>query len=705
MKYIFSLFLLYFVLASCSQEKKQNTQTFKHTNDLINESSPYLLQHAHNPVDWKPWNEETLELAKKENKLIIVSIGYSACHWCHVMEHESFENDSVAAIMNENFINIKVDREERPDVDQVYMHAVQLLTGSGGWPLNCITLPDGRPVFGGTYFEKDQWMKVIQDISDLYKKSPEKVIGFAENLTEGIKSTELITVSKKPAEFKNEFINAAVNNWKTQFDTINGGQIGAPKFPMPINLNFLLQYAIQNNDKSIENHVIKTLTKMANGGIYDQVGGGFSRYATDETWHIPHFEKMLYDNAQLVSLYSNAYAITKNPLFKKIAEETLNFLERECLDNTGAFYSSIDADSKNADGELEEGAYYVWTQNELKALLGSDYDLFKSYYDVSISGLWENQKYVLTRTSKSIADISKENNIGETDLNEKTNNWNSILLEARNTRPHPRMDNKALTSWNALNINAYVDAYRIFQNPHYLEVAKKTAHFIMTKQYREDGGLNHVYINNKSSVDGYAEDYAATIDAFINLYQVTLDEYWLNTANTLMDYSITHFFDQNTGLFYFTSNNAPPLITRKIETTDDVIPSSNATLATSLFKLSLYYYDENYSKIAKNMMHAMQEHAVDTPSSYSKWLSLMMDYSNPFYEVVISGEKAPELLKEINAYYLPNIILAGATAESDLPLMENKYNPNQTYIYVCTNGTCKLPQTKVSEALKSIKKR
>ena len=703
MKYTISLFLCYLILVGCSQEKKQSTQTFKYTNDLIKESSPYLLQHAHNPVDWKPWNEETLELAKKENKLIIVSIGYSACHWCHVMEHESFENDSVAAIMNENFINIKVDREERPDVDQVYMHAVQLITGSGGWPLNCITLPDGRPVYGGTYFEKDQWMEVVQNISDLYKKSPEKVIEYAEQLTEGIKASELITVNEKPAEFNNEIITEAVHKWKTQFDTIHGGQIGAPKFPMPINLNFLLQYSFQNNDEFVKNHVIKTLTKMANGGIYDQVGGGFSRYVTDEIWHIPHFEKMLYDNAQLVSLYSNAYAITKNDVFKKTVEETLTFLERECLDATGAFYSSIDADSENSEKELEEGAYYVWNQDQLKSLLGTDYNTFKSYYDLSISGLWENQKYVLKRTSLSVTDISKKNNLNETELLKKIDQWNSILLSERNKRSIPRMDNKILTSWNALTIDAYVDAYRIFQNPHYLVVAKKTAHFIMDKQYRKDGGLNHVYINNKSSVDGYAEDYAATIDAFINLYQVTLDEYWLSTAKTLMDYSIIHFFDQNTGLFYFTSNNAPPLIIRKIETTDDVIHSSNASLATALFKLSLFYYDENYSNIAKNMMHAMQEHAANTPYNYSKWLSLMMDYSNPFYEVVISGQKAPEFLKELNTYYLPNIIISGSTTESNLPLLENKYNPNESYIYVCTNGTCKLPQTKISEALKSIK--
>jgi len=702
LKYFFNLLVLCIVIVACSQ-KQSNTQTFKYTNDLIDESSPYLLQHAHNPVNWKPWNEETLALAKKENKLIIVSIGYSACHWCHVMEHESFKNDTVAVIMNENFINIKVDREERPDIDQVYMDAVQLLTGSGGWPLNVITLPDGRPVFGGTYFEKDQWLKVIQDISYLYKESPEKVVTYAEKLTAGITSSDLVTISKKPTAFNNEFITKAVENWKVQFDTINGGQIGTTKFPMPTNLNFLLQHAYQNTDEIIENHVLKTLTKIANGGIYDHVGGGFSRYTVDESWHIPHFEKMLYDNAQLVSLYSNAYALTKSDLFKERVEETLVFLERECLDETGGFYSAIDADSKNIKGELEEGAYYTWTKEELKRLLKSNFDLFTSYYDISDSGLWENNKYVLKRTSIPLETIRKIYNLNESELKNKISKINTVLLEARNQRQSPRMDNKILTSWNALNINAYVDAYRVFQNKHYLEVAKKIGYFIVNNQQRDDGGLNHVFINNKSSIDGYAEDYAASIEAYINLYQVTLDEIWLIRAKKLMDYTIKHFYDSESGMFYFTSNNAPPLITRKIETTDGVIPSSNATLASSLFKLSLYYYNDNYDKIAKYMMRNVKAHALTSPSNYGKWLNLIVNYSNPFYEVVMSGKDAHVLLNEINSYYLPNIIVAGSTVESDIPLLKNKYVPNETLIYVCTNGNCKLPQTQVSAAIKNIR--
>ncbi|CDF79630.1 thymidylate kinase, partial [Formosa agariphila KMM 3901] len=704
-KNIFISILISFILFNCSKRKDLNRENFTYTNDLIEESSPYLLQHAHNPVNWKPWNEKTLELAKKENKLIILSIGYSACHWCHVMEKESFENDSIAAVMNKNFINIKVDREERPDVDKVYMQAVQLLTGSGGWPLNCITLPDGRPIYGGTYFEKHEWLKIITEISNLYKESPEKISAYAEELTKGIKSSELIHIKKKNNEFKPKFISEAVNSWKPQLDSINGGQLGNIKFPMPINLDFLWKFGVQNNEESVKNHVTNTLTKMAKGGIYDQIGGGFSRYATDEIWHIPHFEKMLYDNAQLVSIYSNVYAVTKDELYKQTVQQTLNFLERECLDETGAFYSAIDADSKNNEGNLEEGAFYVWNQEELKTILGTDFNLFKSYYDISDSGLWKNELYVLKRNQFSVSEISKNNDISEVDFNVKINKWKSILLKARNKRALPRFDHKILTSWNALTINAYLDAYRVFRDPHYLEIARKTANFIITKQLRTDGGLNHVYTNGTSSIDGYAEDYAATIEAFINLYQVTLDETWLDKAVKLINYTITHFYDKENKLFYYTSNNSTPLITRTKESTDGVIPSSNAMLASSLFKLSLYYFNENYSNKAKDMMHIMQDHMLESPSSYSKWLSLLMDYSNPFYEVVLSGDNAIALVTELNGYYLPNIIVGGATSESSLPLMENKFNKNETYIYVCTKGNCKLPQTKVSEALKSISKK
>ena len=358
--------------------------TDKKSNELLLETSPYLLQHAYNPVNWKAWNPKTLALAKRENKLIIISVGYSACHWCHVMEEESFENDSIAKIMNDNFINIKVDREERPDVDKVYMNAVQLMTGSGGWPLNCIALPDGRPIFGGTYFTKEQWSKVLVSISKLYKEEPQKAIEFAENLTKGIQESQLITLNKETPSFTKKEMTLSVDFWKNQVDTLYGGFKGAPKFPMPNSLEFLLRYHHQFKDEFTRKYVKNALTKIAYGGINDQVAGGFSRYAVDEKWHIPHFEKMLYDNAQLVSLYSKAYLKEKNDLYKSTVVETLNFIKEELTASNGAFYSSLDADSRNSSGDREEGAYYAWEEQELNQLMKNDFNLFKDFYNINL---------------------------------------------------------------------------------------------------------------------------------------------------------------------------------------------------------------------------------------------------------------------------------------------------------------------------------
>ncbi|MGY0427282.1 MAG: thioredoxin domain-containing protein, partial [Polaribacter sp.] len=450
------------------------TKKFTHTNDLIKETSPYLLQHAHNPVNWKSWNTKTLALAKKENKLMIISVGYSACHWCHVMEEESFENDSVAKIMNANFISIKVDREERPDVDKVYMRAVELMTGRGGWPLNCITLPDGRPIFGGTYFPRKQWVSILKQMSDLYKNDPNKVINFAEKLTKGIQTSETIIKNTKEVSFLKTDVSEAVKKWEKNLDFEKGGQINAPKFPSAKSFYFLMRYAEQEKDAKLKKFTETTLTKMAFGGIYDQIGGGFSRYSTDKEWHIPHFEKMLYDNAQLVSLYSNAYAKTKKELYKNTVTETLNFVERELLNKNGGFYCSLDADSFNEKKELKEGAYYAWKKDELKLLITSDFELFKEYYNINSIGLWENKKYILIRTASN-TDFAKAHKISISELESKIKTWKKILFNERKKRQKPRLDDKILTSWNGLMLKAYVDAYKVFQNPKYLKIALKNA--------------------------------------------------------------------------------------------------------------------------------------------------------------------------------------------------------------------------------------
>ena len=690
------LYLLCFILCfACSKNDS------KKGNDLVNETSPYLLQHAYNPVNWKAWNENSLEEAKEQNKLIVISIGYASCHWCHVMEEESFENDSIARIMNDNFINIKVDREERPDVDKVYMNAVQLMTGKGGWPLNCITLPDGRPVFGGTYFTKNQWSKILEDVSKLYKENPKKVEEYAQRVTEGIQTSELITLNKEEAVFKNKEIISAITLTKEQLDTINGGFKGAPKFPMPNTLDYFLRYQHHYNDPKLFKYIKTSLTKMAYGGIYDQIGGGFSRYSVDERWHIPHFEKMLYDNAQLVSIYSKAYLQDKNELYKNIVQGTLGFVNEELSADNGAFYSSLDADSKNENNELEEGVFYSWTKQELKTLI-KDYELFANYYNINDFGFWEKDLYVLVR-SQSIAEFTKTNKISTKELKNKITNWKSILAKARNKRKKPNLDDKILTSWNALMLQGYVDAYKAFDEEEYLNKAVNIAEFLLRNQLRSDGGLNRNFKNGKSTINGYAEDYATVIQAFISLHEVTLDEKWLMLSKEIMGYTITHFYDSRSGMFFYTSKEDPNLIARKTEINDGVISSSNSIIGNSLFKLGHYFYDKKMTQLSKQMLNNLKAQIIKSPLGYSNWLHLMTNFTQPYYEVAVVGENAPTITKELYKNYLPNILISASRNDSELPLLEFKYIDGKTLIYVCVDGTCKLPLADISKAIKSIK--
>ncbi len=698
--------LLAILFSSC--DNKENSSSLaaedqRQSNDLIKETSPYLLQHAYNPVDWKAWNPESLEVAQEENKLIVISIGYSACHWCHVMEEESFENDSIAVLMNDNFVSIKVDREERPDIDKIYMDAVQLMTGSGGWPLNCITLPDGRPVFGGTYFSKSQWERVLIDMSNLYKTDPNKVIEYANQLTKGLKSTELITVNKDIVAYNKESLASLIDLWRPTLDSINGGELNAPKFAMPSQLDFLLRYAYQNDDQALLKHVKNSLVKMANGGIYDQIGGGFSRYTVDEEWHVPHFEKMLYDNAQLVSLYSNAYQLTGDVYYKKIVEETLTFVSVELTQKEGAFYSSLDADSLNELGEKKEGAFYTWTQEELQLALQSEFELFKSYYNIIPSRKWEDDTYILFKTQTD-AVFLKENNLSQEQFETMVASWKTKLYDLRKNKKRPLTDDKVLTSWNSLMLKSYVEAYTALGDKKHLDIAIKNAKFIKSKQLNKDGSLFHNYKEGKSTINGFAEDYAHTIDAFIVLYQATLNEDWLNTANDLMQYSIIHFYDENTGVFYFTSDNQLNLISRKIEVVDNVIPSSNSVLAQSLFKLSHYYSNPKYAKVAQQMLATIESDIKNTPSGYSNWLHLYMDYSNPYYEIAVSGKDAIKKVSQLHKQYIPNILIAGATSDSQLPIMKSRFSEGETYIYVCLDGSCKLPVTEIDDAIDQLVK-
>ncbi len=677
------------------------SEKHKYTNELINETSPYLLQHAHNPVQWSAWNENTLKRAKEENKLMLVSIGYAACHWCHVMEKESFEDSTVAAVMNQNFINIKVDREERPDVDQIYISAVQLMTGSAGWPLNVITLPDGRPVWGGTYFKKEDWIRRIEKIQKIYEEDPQKLIAYADKLEEGIKSMDLLEFNDENTGFSNYDTATLIKTWSKDFDSRNGGYNRAPKFMMPNNYQYLLRHAVQNNNKELLEYVILTLDKIAFGGVYDHVGGGFSRYSTDDRWHIPHFEKMLYDNAQLVSLYSDAFAVTGNLLYKEVVTETLNFVANELTSNEGAFYSSLDADSDNAEGELEEGAYYVFTKEELQQQLGSDFKLFSEYYNINSYGKWEHGNYVLIR-SKTDTEIMEQFSITQEVLQKKKKKWKAILLEHRNKRPKPRLNDKTLTSWNGLMLKGYVDAYKIFQNESYLNVAVKNARFIANNQIQPDGSLLRTYKNGRSSINGYLEDYAAVIEGYIALYEVTLDESWMNYSKKLADYAFDKFFDEEKSMFYFTSEEDQKLITRNFEYRDNVIPASNSIMAKNLFKLSHFYNTPRYGEVAMQMLKNVQPVMEQYPGSFSNWVDLLANYQKDFYEVVVMGSEAISKTKAINARYIPNKLVAGSTKNNDGYLLEGRFVEGETFIYVCVNNTCKLPMKDTEVAINAL---
>jgi len=666
-------------------------------NQLSQETSPYLLQHANNPVHWKAWNTNSLAEAKEKNKLIIVSIGYSACHWCHVMEHESFEDQEVADVMNAHFISIKVDREERPDVDAVYMKAVQILTGRGGWPLNMITLPDGRPVWGGTYFKKEQWINALGQLQELYQSNPEKMIDYAEKLHQGIQSIRIVPNKNTQTPLNKNQIADLVEKWKHSFDWEFGGMASSPKFMMPNNYHFLMRFGHQKKDNELLEFVHLTLTRMAFGGVFDTVDGGFSRYSVDNKWHVPHFEKMLYDNGQLVSLYSDAYKLTRNPLYKEVIEKTLSFVERELMNPECGFYCALDADSLNAENHLEEGAFYVWKIPELKTIIGEDFDLFSQVFNINTFGLWEDGNYVLIQ-NRSLAAIAKDNNIEVSTLEKKKKFWENVLYIKREKRSKPRLDDKCLTSWNAIMLKGFVDAFKALEDGNYLKLALQNANFIIKNLWSSEGNLFHNYKNQKSTINGYLEDYCFVIAAFISLYEVTFDEKWLLNAKQLTDYSLEHFYDEKTGFFAFTSNLDEALITSHFETEDNVIPASNSVMAKNLFQLGIYFENSYYEKVSQQMLQNIMP-GVDYPSAFSNWMDLALNYSEENKELAICGDTAMEYCNKINSFYFPNMILAGTEKASNLPFLKNRFKENETLFYLCQNKTCAAPSSDFQEII------
>jgi len=675
--------LLFLGFSACSQPKADNVR-YAHTNALVNESSPYLLQHAHNPVDWVPWSEKALSKAKESNKLVLVSIGYSSCHWCHVMEEETFEDEEIAAFMNNNFINIKVDREERPDVDMVYMTSLQLMKGSGGWPLNVVTLPNGKPLYAGTYHTKEEWLQVLTQVRDFYLDNPDKANEYANRVANGVQEANQIQIVRGKNDIPKGISRDFVNRWKSSWDTINGGDQGQQKFMMPSNLDFLMDYAALEGDEAAVAHIKNTLDKMAMGGIYDQIGGGFFRYSTDEEWKFPHFEKMLYDNAQMISIYAKAYQIFKSPLYKEVVTSTIDFLEREMKNKDGGYYAAL-----NADTDGEEGKYYVWKPEELAEILGKDSAQFFTYYDLNPENEWENGNYVLFR---QVTDSSflKHNKLTENDLGALKSHWNSLLLDKRAQRSTPDKDDKIITSWNALLINGFLDAYFAFEDIRYLERAIQISSFI-NKNAFDDKRLIHSYKKGGRKVGGFLDDYSFMVNALIKLYSATMDVRYLEKAETMHKEANQLFHDEGSGFYRYNQNKE--LISTLINTHDGVMASPNAVMAENSFNLGHLLYESELIKKSENMIATILPLATDNPSGYGRWNNLLLNQTYPFYEIAVVGENADSLLKILQKTHLPNTLIVASPLESSLPLFLNRFVEEETYIYVCQNNTCNLPET------------
>lgn len=675
------------------------TSSDQFTNRLIEASSPYLLQHANNPVDWYPWGEEALTKAKKEDKPILVSIGYSACHWCHVMERESFENDSIAAIMNKHFVCIKVDREERPDVDQVYMDAIQAMGLNGGWPLNVFLTPDQKPFYGGTYFPPEQWSKLLQNVASAFSENREKLEKSADQFAETLSASEIEKYGLAPTSnpFEKKTLDDMYSTLSQKFDKKHGGMAGAPKFPMPSNWKFLLRhYNIARNEGALA-QIKKTLNEMANGGIYDQIGGGFARYSVDAKWFAPHFEKMLYDNAQLIELYSEAYSLTNDTYYKTVVEQTFTWLQNEMTSSEGGFYTALDADS-----EGEEGKFYVWNYEAFIEALGKNADVMTAYYNVSESGNWEHGNNILNKNMSDEA-FAEQQGISLVELKEIVAQSQSNLLKVRAKRIRPGLDDKILLGWNAMMSKGLLVAHNTSGKQEYLSLAMKNIQFIESKM-RNGTALYRNYKNGNASITAYLEDYALYIDALIAAYQSTFDELYLNIANDLTQYVIEHFYDKNEGLFFFTNDEGEELIARKKEIFDNVIPSSNSIMATNLHHLGIILDNEEYKDISNKMLSQVSGIITSNTGYLSNWATLYSYKSTPTPEIVIIGDKAGELRNELARHFIPNKVMMGAEDSSNLPLLKGKYEiDGKTTIYVCFNKTCKLPVLTVEDALKQIK--
>ena len=663
-------------------------------NRLINETSPYLLQHANNPVDWYPWGEEAFARAVAEDKPIFLSVGYAACHWCHVMAHESFEDEHTAQHMNENFINIKVDREERPDVDSIYMQAVQAQTGRGGWPMSVFLTPQGKPFYGGTYFPPDDrhgmpgFPRVLEAISRAYKEEREDVTKSAEQLTAHLSSGVVAAQGQEP--MTSEILSRAYQGLASEFDKKDGGMGTAPKFPQPMALEFLLRYYARTGETEALAMVDLTLEKMAAGGIYDQLGGGFHRYSTDPFWLVPHFEKMLYDNALLSRLYLHAYQTTGNPEHRRIVEETLDYVLREMTSPEGGFYSTQDADS-----EGEEGKYFVWTMSEVESALGKKTaEAFNKHYDVTPIGNFEG---------RNILHVMEQPGDGDKESADTLREARDKLLAIRQGRVAPGRDEKILTAWNGLMLRSFAEAASTLHRQDYLDAAVKNASFLLEKLRSPDGRVLRSYKDGEARLKGYLEDYASLVDGLVALHEATLDLRWLGEARSLADAMIDLFWDDAESGFYDTGRDHEALIIRPRDVFDNAVPSGGSVAADVLLRLAILTGNIEYNKKATATLRGLRTVMARSPSGFGHWLCALDFHLSTPREIAVVGPMDDagtlSLLDEVFSRYLPNKVVTGydparSDGYDDYPLLEDKYMVNDLpTAFVCENYACMLPAT------------
>jgi uncharacterized protein YyaL (SSP411 family) len=677
-------------------------------NELIHESSPYLLQHAHNPVNWQPWGLEALQLAKDLNKPILVSIGYSACHWCHVMERESFENEATASIMNEHFVNIKIDREERPDIDHIYMDAVQALSGAGGWPLNVFLTPDAKPFYGGTYFpptkafNRASWTEVLNNINDAWKNRRGEVEEQAETLIAHLKKANNFTQIKNnivvetgKAVFTKEDVITISQNLLATADTKEGGFGKAPKFPQTFSINALLQCAHFLKDEKALEQAELSLTKMLNGGIYDQLAGGLCRYSTDAEWLAPHFEKMLYDNAFFIVALCNAYLLTKKNVYKNAVEHVCEFLFAEMKNENGGYYAAIDADSEGV-----EGKFYVWDKKEIDALLGKDADLFNKYFDVTEHGNWEEKNILRILTPLEV--VAKDCNLTMEEAKMSIELSKKTLLDQRNFRIRPATDDKILLGWNALIITAFCKAYAILQEEKYKNAAVELYDFIEKEFTKDSRNYYHTYKHGKAKYPAFLDDYAYYIEACIHLQEITANEKYLHKAKELVESVFENFADEESGYFFFTSKNQEDVIMRKIELYDGATASANGVMAKNLHYLSIVFENKEWQKKSVSMIESLKTIISKHPNSFGIWAAEAINIAAGINEIAIIGTNMIPLLKEMLLQYIPNKILQGSNSVSHMPLLAKKPILKKTLLYLCLNSACNLPYDTTSEAMSVI---